>query len=121
MTVVVVGAEKAPASEKTIWVLTCMMIHPGTNRAERQRTWGWFEDFKYAEECVLSNATDIYEMGYYNTVVLEEMISGPMAYAKSEVWYSATHTLVEQSLGSYDVKRIEKPKCLEGICSFGMG
>lgn len=102
----------------TIFVLTCMMMRPGARRPERTRTWGWFKTLSDAEASIFSNATDMYEMGYYNTVVLEEMLDGAIATANSEHWYNCAYTPEDDS---YRVTRIAKPECLCNIVGFGMG
>jgi hypothetical protein len=103
----------APAS---IFFVTVMhSIHQ-----QRQRTWGWFYDFENAERAVLTNATDMYEAGYYDLAVIEEMPERIVPFAITEKWYSA----VAKGNGypcDYEVAAIEKPKRLEGIVNFAIG
>jgi hypothetical protein len=73
------------------------------------------------EKSVVNNHTDMYEDGYYNTAVLEEMPWGPLAVAKAEHWYSVTPIVDGKKLIGYDVRSTEKPEGLAGLVSFGMG
>ncbi len=122
-TVVVIKEDPTNATRKTIFLLTVMHLDPsGDRHFTRHRTWGWFPTFEQAETCVMENHTDIYEDGYYNTVVLEEMAWGPLALAKTEHWYSVTALLdKDRRVSGYDVKKIEKPEALAGSVCFGMG
>jgi hypothetical protein len=111
---------------KTIFVLTVFFLitPPPMGSPEspikRHRTWGWFPTLKDAEEAVMTNDGDMYEMGYYNTAVIEEVEWGSCALAKAEHWYTAPY-LRDTEGDKYDVKKIDKPSCLEGQCNFGMG
>jgi hypothetical protein len=105
-----------------IFVLTVIYLErDGSMR--RHRCWGWFPTLALAEETIERNYTDIYEMGYYNTVVVEEMPWGPLAIATDEHWYSVTYA--EQGDAErpdkYDIKKIDKSESLLNMVSFGMG
>jgi hypothetical protein len=106
----------------SIFVLTVLFIEPH-GLVKRQRTWGWFPTLPLAEEAVLENHGDMYEDGYYNMAVLEEFAWGASVITSTEHWFSATPKWPGGLAGpaGYDVKRVDKPKALQGIVNFGMG
>lgn len=110
---------------ETIFVLTVMYLHSTESEqfhaARRHRTWGWFPSLAQAELTVMSNDADIYEDGYYNIVVVEEMSWGSMAMAVAEHWYAAKPVVVDHQIQKYDVSKIDKPEAIAGIVHFGMG
>ena len=77
----------------------------------------------------MKNDGDMYEMGYYNAAVIEEIAWGSMAMTEAEHWFSATYIKgtcggdggCTTPLETYDVEKIVKPAALEGVVSFGMG
>lgn len=88
-------------------------------RIKRQRTWGYFDTFELAEEYVLNNYTDLFECGYYNLAVIEEMGPGICASATREWWYRAEYTGGGETW--HDIQKIEKPPYFEHVCNFGIG
>ena len=127
MKVVVVKEGKSPAKRETVFVLTVMWLDESGNESpsggqRRCRTWGWFPTLELAEESVFANHADMYEDGYYNTVVIEEMRWGALAVSESERWYSAKPSLDgDDRIVKYTVQATEKPKSQLGVCNFGMG
>lgn len=81
----------------------------------RQRTVGFFFNFKNAEDHVLNNTLDIYE-DEYNIVVIEKMYPGFYSYGESDTdcWYK-----FNKEIKKYE--KIEKPKCFSSTLGFGMG
>jgi hypothetical protein len=107
---------------ETIFVLTVMAFDGDKPVRGRSRTWGWFPTLAQAEQTVKTNDADIYENGYYNVVVVEEMAWGSLAMAKAEHWYSAVARLDdERCVAGYTVTKIDKPAALQNTVSFGMG
>ena len=84
----------------------------------RRRTWGWYSNFEEAERAVLENYTDIFERGYYNLAVIEEMPEGVMAIAEKEWWYRAIYA---PEATDPTVERIEKPAIFEQNFNFAIG
>jgi hypothetical protein len=60
-------------------------------KEKRKRTWGWYEKFADAERAVLENHTDIFERGFFDLAVIEEMPEGVMAVAENSWWYRASY------------------------------
>lgn len=91
--------------------------HPKNERS-RHRLWGWYTKFEDAEKAVLENHTDIFEDGYYEHAVIEEIPEGVCATAK-EVWfYEAVYKDEPREFGkSYDpvIRRVDRPEWAEGI------
>ena len=106
---------------EAIFVLTVMKLGSG-GASRRSRTWGWFPNLTTAETAVVQNHGDIYEAGYYDLAVLEEFPWGPLALARSEIWYRVECS-GDGGAAPYEyvVKQCEKPTALEGLISFGMG
>ena len=72
------------------------------SRLRRQRMWGYFKDLKTAEACVLENWTDIYENGYYNFALINEMEEGVVVSPNKQNWYKVTY-----------VKKANNPKVVK--------
>jgi hypothetical protein len=124
--IVVVKESEDAATRETVFVLTVMWLdaqgcEPTDRSKRRYRTWGWFPTLELAEKAVVTNDADIYEDGYYNVAILEEMTWGSLAFARAEHWYSATPIVADGRITGYDVQAIEKPVSLQGVVSFGMG
>ena len=111
---------------KTIFVLTVLFLDENSEGKrkpiKRQRTWGWFPTLSLGEQAVLANHGDMYEDGYYNAAVLEEIPWGPCARATAEHWYAATYIpSADGGLGAYDVGLFDKPEAIASLVGFGMG
>ena len=105
-----------------IFLLTCLFITD--EKIERRCTWAWFKDLESAKQAALTNSTDMYECGYYNHVVIEEMPSDMLAMVESETWfYAAIYEPLskDEPIYGYEVTEIAKPQFLEGTVHFGMG
>lgn len=84
----------------------------------RKRTWGWYEKFGEAERAVLENHTDIFERGYYDFAVIEEMPERVLAVAEKEWWYQATY---DRGATEPNVEPIPKPAVFGENFNFTMG
>jgi len=110
-----------------IFVLTVMWLdadgrEPQGRDKRRERTWGWFPSLELAETTVTSKDGHIYEDGYYNVALIEEIPWGSLAIPRAEHWYSASMLKPESDERAlYDVKKIDKPEAFRSVCSFGMG
>ena len=136
-TVVVIASEPPAPGTPTIFVLTCLFIQkatfieegglpdppPPTPRVEikRTRTWGWYPTLARATQAAMNNETDMFEMGYYNAVVVEEFPCGTMEMAIAEHWFEVGYTRAEPESynpAGYDVVPIAKPPGLEHLVGF---
>jgi hypothetical protein len=88
-----------------------------SEKSLRYRTWGWYESFEDAETAVFENHTDIFECGYYDLAVIEEMPEGVMAFRENEWWYKAEYKLDNNTPV---VTKCPKPEQLEGFVNFTM-
>lgn len=78
------------------------------------RTWGWYSEFKDAEECVTNNFTDIYE-GDYEYALIEKVAEGVLygGDLAEEHWYKW-----EGSWESGGYVPCDKPEQYEGVVHF---
>lgn len=86
---------------------------------KHSRTWGWFTDFKTAEESVLENWGDIFE-GEFTYAVIEEVPEGTVTNCPTEeYWYKweGPWPITDKGkIGRY--KPAKKPKQYEHVVSF---
>lgn len=80
------------------------------------RTWGYFTTLQRAEHVVLENRTDIFESGYYDYAVIEQVRDGlyAAANAKERWWFR-----VRRESNQLQVERAEEPEWarrVEGFC-----
>jgi len=85
----------------------------------RSRCWGFYHDFETAEQGVLENWTDMYELGCYNYAVIEEWPEGIMACSEKETWYSVVYDGNKD--GKHVVTKIEKPEKFAQVVHFSIG
>lgn len=125
-TVVVIESEPPAPGTPTIFVLTCLFLgkeggDPTKVVYERTRTWGWYPTLARATQAAMNNETDMFEMGYYNAVVVEEFPCGTMEMAIAEHWFEVTYYPAEPETynpAGYDVIPIAKPPALERTVGF---
>ena len=86
---------------------------------KRSRTWGWYENFEDAEKSVLNNCTDMFECGYYEYAVIEEMPEGVLAVVANEFWFQAVY--YAGHVMEPKVERIQKPASFSGNFNFTLG
>lgn len=83
-----------------------------------RRTWGWYATYEEAEEVILKNITDIFEHGYYNYGMINEIPAGIcVGHLKTEYWFSATYRKKDVKSDGYlklSAQPIVKP-CLKPI------
>ena len=131
-TIVVIETEPPAPGTPTIFVLTCLYIAkatpteegglpdspPATPQVEikRSRTWGWYPNLERATKAAMDNETDMYEMGYYNAVVVEEFPCGTLAMAIAEHWFEVDYD--RESDDPYTVTPIAKPPGLKQYMGF---
>ena len=98
-------------SGESIFVVHVFFIKDGD--IKRSRIWGYYFDYAEAEEAVLKNFTDIYEIGYYNYAHINELKPGVCsfpAHPKNERWWKVEYE-VEPVPAAYEPKvtPCEKP------------
>jgi hypothetical protein len=112
-----------PVPPQTIFTVTVLYVTPvpGTDqvRIKHQRTWGWLSDVATARRVVRTNEGDIFEAGYYNYAVIEELDAGVLPHAKLCGWYLATYSVLESPTTT--VRRCKTPPGLDKVCNFSMG
>lgn len=86
---------------------------------KRSRTWGFYERLEDAERCVYENWADIYERGYYDLALIEEMSEGLCPFSKYSRWYAVKYNGPE--LDTYTVEPIICPPQFEHLCNFSIG
>lgn len=91
---------------------------PAGESVEHSRTWGWFPTLAIADEAIRENDAGMFEDGYYNAAVIEEMAWGSIAMAEREHWYRVDY---DRATGAYAVAPRDKPAALAGVIGFGMG
>ncbi len=79
-----------------IYFVTVVDGGRGTSRSNKnhgERCWGWFSDYATAEKAVLANWTDMFEDGYYDFAVIEEVKEGLCVYCPPEKcrWFYADY------------------------------
>ena len=97
---------------------------------KQRRLWGFFANFKDAEESVLKNHSDIFEY-YYNVALIEEHYvydsteksETPIAWdVPTQWWYEATYyPEPTNQLQNPSVRKIEQPTFFKHVCNFWAG
>lgn len=93
----------------TIFFITVLFVDEN-KVVQRTRTWCWYQKLGMAQDRVLINATDMFERGYYNLAVIEEITEGLLPDCISSWWYEA---IVSDSPNAYfgvEVRPISKQK-----------
>lgn len=97
------------------------MIHVINYRDEKikdDRTWGWFNSFKKAEDIVLKNQTDIFEY-YYNYAVIEKVPEGVLQTNEQIQWYAVAYN--KNYANEVIVTKIDCPDMFKNIFNFSIG
>ncbi len=105
---------------ETIFVIS--VINYEKDRIKDDRTWGWFHTFKDAENIVLNNSGDIFEV-YYNYAVIEEVEPGFYHVNKVRGWYKADYEnrMKDRPNSPTVIKCKRKPNFAKSTCNFTMG
>lgn len=77
------------------------------------RTFGFYTDFKTAEERVRENATDMHEC-LYLYVVIEKVPEGISQYVRERWFY-------KYNLEKGVFEPIDEPECVKHYCNFSIG
>lgn len=84
-------------------IFTITTLH--SKKTRRRRSWGWFDEFNKAKICMEGNS-DIFECGFYDLAVIEELSEGITLKASSQYWFSAEY---DSEDGQYTINHIAKP------------
>jgi hypothetical protein len=98
-----------------IYTVTCIKYEP-----HRSRCWGYFVDVRDAERAVLSNATDMFELGWYDHAVIEKVPEGICRYCEAVSWYFADYSARDADDVGPTVTKIERPEWAAQTCNWGM-
>lgn len=79
---------------------------------ERSRCVGYFNSYEEAEDVVRGNYGDLYEQGYYDYVVIENIPEGLYQYDLEPVFFK---------WDSEVFKKCNRPEGLENICGLSLG
>lgn len=93
---------------KAYFVATIRNIYTNSTRVV-----GFFDSLEQARNCVESNCGDIYEEGYYNYAVIEELESGIYPACQNPIFYE---WFGDKKTGGY--REVSKPKEFEGFIGF---
>ena len=108
---------------KKVFFVTVLFDNDKVRRGglQRSRTWGFFFNFEDAERSVLENWGDIYELGYYNLAVIEEMPEGicPCEDEATTRWYKVEYDGNKE--GKHIVTPIDRPEKYKQVCNFSIG
>lgn len=104
--------------------LVTVMKHHDDPRPRRERSWGYYFKFEDAEQAVLSNATDMFEDGYYREAVIEEVPEGIIPFAKAKQWYVADYPTSPNDDGNFGdpvVRKVDPPEWSTMAVNWGIG
>ena len=91
---------------------TIITINSGIDKHVSKRVVGCFENFLLARTCVLGNFGDIYENGYYEHAIIEELPFGLYPIPQQQLYYRW-----DVAKGGYVSKQL--PEYLKGRLFFG--
>lgn len=106
-----------PTNVPNIFILTVFYLIDPQKPATHTRSWGWFPSFELAEDTVMTNDGDIYEDGYYNLAVIEEVSWGSLAMSEPRQWYRVEH----KGDANYVITKIDVPEVYERAIGFALG
>lgn len=80
-----------------MFFITVLKLKPLTRQTaeevpwERRRTWGFYAELDHARRVVEYNSTDIFENGYYDFAVIEQIEEGPLGLRTDHEWWAAMY------------------------------
>ena len=108
---------QAPRHPSSLFFITVFYVDEAYS-IKRRRCWGGLYSLEMAKDLVLNNRTDIYEMGYYNLALIEELAEGiPTISCRNNLWYNVK----ELDTDKYDVKEIDCPEPFDVYCGWALG
>lgn len=94
---------------KSIYLVAVVNHVEAAPSCYRYRVWGYFHDQATAVQRVLSNATDMFECGYYNYGLVLEMPPGLLTIPASEHWFRGTYCRSKDGYGTRVVELKHRP------------
>ena len=107
-----------------IYTITAFKLVRATEQDEftikHHRTWGWVAERGEARRIILDNEGDLFEDGYYNFALIEEVQAGAWAETRAVAWFEAVYTKGSRTpaISWYGA---QSPPGLAGTCNFSMG
>lgn len=108
-------------NKKNKYIYTITLIQESSKKASHNRCMGWFTNLKEARDAVLSNAGDMFEVGYYKYAVIERCEMGIYCHIDKEYWFEAHYLEGGDALRPLVAEIEMPPKEYEGVCNFGIG
>ena len=82
----------------------------------RKQSWGFFKEKDDSIAAVLSNKNDIFECGFYNMAVIEEISEGIVGRCDECYWFAASHN--DDKPFKPNVSFCSKPSKLKNVLRF---
>lgn len=112
-------------SEKSIFTVTVVRgtQDPPNKPFGRKRCWCWYASFVDAQQSIVANDLDMFEDGYYDYAVIEEVLEGMGSRVKVLSWYHADYMNDESRKQNSNpiVKHIATPEWAKGVICWGLG
>lgn len=87
---ILLSSHKIPSSQGHVYMVTCIFFKEGCARNSDSRYWGFSFSEEEAIRWVMSNATDMFETGYYTHAVVEKVFAGLLPIVEEVAWFEAT-------------------------------
>jgi hypothetical protein len=98
-------------------ITTVFFVHVRHEAENRGRTWGFYTTPERAEQAIRNNEGDMFEVGYFDLALIEEISEGIFADVISERWFRATQT----GKFVYNIEPIAKPEKYKQVSNFSIG
>lgn len=92
----------AEADMDKIYIVTT--LH--SKKTKRKRLWGWFDNYEDARTCIMDSHNGIYECGFYDLAVIEEVSNGLVFRSNMQHWFKVEYDVEE---GTHVVYESTKP------------
>lgn len=100
-------------------IIYMVTVFKNSTNGQRSRCWGWYKRYDNAVKAVVENHTDIFEMDYYDTAVIEAVPQGVCVVSTACIWFSATYE--DEESDNPTVLQIPRPEWAESSFNFGLG
>lgn len=106
-------------------IYTVTVLHYGSTKESpqrepsRPRVWGWYASIHDAEIAILTNATDMFECGYYNYAIIEEVDEGVLPICRNVGMYKAIYD--KEHSNDPLVSKVKKPAWAKRVYNWSMG
>ena len=96
--VVLLGSYPIPPADGCVYMVTCIYKAKSARNHSHARCWGFSFSLEEVTKWVLGNATDMFEQGYYNYAVIEQVPAGLLPFAKPIAWYKYAYSKDEETI-----------------------